>query len=221
MRYLRALMLLVAATTAMVSLASTPASAAERYHAEAGSGITYWEGVQSGTIPNQFDIPGVGNVKCAEAAFLGAYMGQTSTHLLAAPSYTKCSMAGQPTVTVATNGCTYTLTEPVQTTDADNYAVPTHITCPASQSIKIMLGAECTILIGAQTPGKNTVDMTDITAGTKDITMKATIEEMSYTTSPAKGTSCGEAGKAKYTGEMTIKAFKNTGYTEQIGMWIV
>lgn len=207
---------------ALVIAAIGPSAAsANNFHSNTASGTTYITGVQVGT--NVFDLANGTTVKCTSVVHDAIYLGTTpSGQITLTPTYSGCTAAGQNAL-IEMTGCQYFINTPTKLVDTDTYDATTQVTCPGANVIHINIPtAGCSLTIAAQIPKTPLLDLTNITSATAnqdDILLKSTLTGIQYTTTG--GGICGAAGEAKYTGEITYRAYENSTHTTQRDFWIL
>jgi hypothetical protein len=175
---------------------------------------------------HKFTTPN-GTVSCSTAVFdatptTGA--GGAINEITVAPTYTGCSAFGFATAHVTVNGCTYTFETPTKSGSTVTWGPSQiHILCSAGKSIEITpttFGVSaCTQFVGEQSPTEKHVvgvNAGGAKTGEMDITLETTLEKIHYT---GTGGLCGNSethSDAKYTGNSTVKCYKNPAHTEQV-----
>jgi hypothetical protein len=196
--------------------ASTASAATIQWHSAIAT-TTHW--FSSNTTQIVWAFTG-GSIKCKKGTSVSTTGSSTTSELTTTTTESECTAFGVAG-SVNMNGCTETLTEP--TLSGGNYQVTTHITCPAGKKIVISVPAgNCSIEIGAQTPG-GVLDLKNEGAGeTRDLLVTSTLNGIAYTV-VGPGFICGALGASAngtYTGSSTLKGFKNEAHTEQAGVWV-
>jgi hypothetical protein len=189
---------------------------------------------------HKFTTPN-GSVTCSTAVFDATpttEAGGAINEMTVAPTYTGCAAFGFATAHVNVNGCTYTFTTPAKIAGGVTWT-PTiivkheggvetntgqlHIVCPAGKSIEITpttFGVSaCTQFVGTQTPTSGHVVGVN-SGGTKtgemDVLLETTLSGIHYT---GTGGLCGNGethSDATYTGNSTVRCYKNAAHTEQV-----
>lgn len=217
---LRARGILSLTSVAIIAVLAVPLTAsASNFHSGSNSGTTYITGLQVGF--NAFDLANGTTVKCTTVTHDVVYAGTTAGgEITLTPTYSGCTIAGQAAV-IEMTGCTYFLATPTKLVDTDTYDAASQVNCPAGKSIHIKMPlAGCELTIPSQIP-KGTLDLTNVTSAVPnqdDVLSRSTLVGIQYTTT---GGACGAAGEAKYTGEITYKAYRDSKHTEQVDFWIL
>jgi hypothetical protein len=230
MTRMRKVLALFFAIAAVGAVSASAAQATGWYHAETLNGETppklFVHGEQ--VIENVFHTT-AGTVKCKTATFQSEVTELTVRTLTVKPTYGTCTAFGQTAQVTftganpATEFCHYDFTTPTEGTEGKLHA-EVHIQCNGGWTIKVDVPtANCSLTIGAQTPTKPTVDLTNNTAtgSTRDVLVTSTVEGISYTVD-GPGTACGTAGAhndGTYTGTVTVKGWENAAHTVQAGVW--
>lgn len=191
----------------------------KRFQAEKAPAIV--TGVQQ-EITTSFTTP-KGEIVCNETHYAGTMTNAEEKELTITPTYSgECKALGKP-AHVKFNGCDYlfTLEEGrVKTDGAGTHTQsPTHIKCPAGNSIVIEVTAEgstfCTIKIPAQTPAQSKTDLRNLGIGkTREVLFTSTIEQLHYEVTGGFGV-CGQTGKTLADGKidsvMTVATYEDNG----------
>jgi len=130
----------------------------------------------STAVPQKF-ITEAGTIECKESTYHAVLVEPSST-LTVKPTYASCTSSYGSPVTVTTEGCTYVF-HVIEKVSTDNYKAATDV-CPTG-SIKLSAGT-CKAEIKTQSE-RETVDLSDVTGAfpQKDITVRPTLEGLSYT----------------------------------------
>jgi hypothetical protein len=164
-----------------------------------------------------------GQIVCNETHYAGTMTNAEEKELTITPTYSgECKALGLP-AHVKLNGCQYLFTLEagrVQTPGAGTHTQsPTHIKCPAGNSIVVEVTIEgatfCTIKVPPQTPTKSKTDLKNLGLGkTREVLFTSTIEELHYEVTGGGGL-CGQTGKTLTDGKidsvMTVAAYEDTG----------
>jgi hypothetical protein len=216
------------ALVAMLALGAFMAQAASASPLTTTGGITaHLTGDQESS--HKFTTPN-GSVTCTTASFDATQVTEASgqiNELTVAPTYSGCAAFGFATAHVSVNGCTYTFTTPTKIASGPPVKVTwsgssqLHIVCPAGKSIEITpttFGVSaCTQFVGTQTPtGGHVIGINAGTAEKMDVTLETTLSGIHYT---GTGGLCGNGethSDATYTGNSTVKCYKNAAHTEEV-----
>ncbi len=216
----KTIVLPMVAMLALGALVAQAASASPLTVTNGASGTTFYTGDQDGGI---HVFTSSAEVKCKGAVFTAKSTGASVNDLTVTPTYTDCSAFGFATAHVNVNGCTFTFTTPSDSgfNQVTWSGSQLHIICGAKEIeiTPMVFGMPvCTQFIGAQTANSGNVIGTS-TGGTgesMDITLDINLTGISYT---GTGGACGTSGNsASYVGNSTVRAYSNSGHTNQRGI---
>lgn len=176
-----------------------------------------------------------GEIVCNETHYAGTMTKGEEKELTITPTYSgECKALGKP-ADVKLNGCQYLFTLEagrVKTTGGGTHTQsPTHIKCPAGNSIVIEVTVEgatfCTIKVPPQTPTQSKTDLKNLGLGkTREVLFTSTISQLHYEVTGGLG-ACGQTGKTLTDGAidsvMTMAAYEDNGGNKgnQVGFKII
>jgi hypothetical protein len=215
---LKALGLSLVAAFAMSAVAASAASAVG-IHGEAAT--THLTGSVATGSSLTLDLANGTPTNCTTATIADGVTISTVTQeeIVVSPTFSGCKTLGQNTK-VLTNGCKFTFK--VTSTTAGTAAL---VECPKPLEVQVFKSGEvleCTVLINSQVPTNPAVDYAaGEKSGKKDITVTSTATGITYTTSPATGTVCGEkSALGKQTGKVTVFGFSDAAHEVATGITI-
>jgi len=188
---------------------------------EGGGATTYLTGNQAGTI--KFSTPN-GTVSCTGNSVSGKSAGTSINEMTLAPTMTGCSAYGFAIADVTVNGCTYTFTTPTAVVQGRVTwgNSQTHISCPVEQYIEVTpttFGiSACTQFFMTQTPtGGHVMGINVSGSSPASFEFNFTLSGIHYN---GTGGLCGNEethSDATLNGSSTVKCYKNSSHTEQVG----
>jgi hypothetical protein len=205
---------LSAVLCALGAVTASAAFAAGEFTVESAPSVI--RGAQAST--NVFEVTNTTHVefvkvKCTVATFEGEAPTVSGTTLTVTPNYEECTLGGQA-VTVSMNGCKYRFNSVSSGTASVNITGCTEVG-GVKKTITIVK-SNCTITVPEQGP-LSTVTFTNAGSGTTADSLATA--NISTITNTQTGTECPapglESSDGKYTGTVTVKAFKKTGSEEK------
>jgi hypothetical protein len=166
-----------------------------------------------GSAFNGFEITSKGTrVQCGSESGYSTVKGQEVTEGTLVPSFSKCTANGELSVTIQTNGCTYTLTG--ETNGAGRGII--HLVCPTGKQIEVTIpGISCTVAVHAQTPTDGGFTGTNVEEKGKPDEIRSNVDIVGITYERI-GTTAGcvaavpkEGNDADITGNATIRAYED------------
>ncbi|HEX8753984.1 MAG TPA: hypothetical protein VF731_11265 [Solirubrobacterales bacterium] len=193
-------------TMALAFMAVTAAQAAAASRFESSFEGPSLSGLQSTT--NFLTFGTSGHLECTEAAFIGMTAGKIQESIVLHPVYAGCSLPPLGSATVSTTGCNYQFHA---ATGGDRMGTM-DILCEGTSKISIATSS-CTFLLPSQTNLHGVSYQNE--AG--HFSISTTLANVTYEKKKPEGQTCFLiSGAATYTGDITVRAFKETLSSEEV-----